>query len=151
MKIIARVGEALQEVFGRITKSAGEASRVIRRQRKFTALSLAKTFVLGFLQNPAASDEELAQMAAQCGAAVTPQAIDQRHTPALVKFLEALFRGATKLVVGSDEALAPILKRFTSVIILDSSTITLPEVMKEPAVKSHSQLLSREARISLGV
>jgi hypothetical protein len=49
----------------------------------------------------------------------------------LVNFLETLFRGATKLVVGSDEALAPILKRFTSVTILDSSTITLPEEMKE--------------------
>lgn len=131
MKITAKVGIALQQVFGKITKSAGEASRVIRRKRKFTVLSLAKTFVLGFLQNPAASDEELAQMAAQCGAAVTPQAIDQRHTPALVEFLETLFRGATRLVVGSDEALAPILKRFTSVTILDSSTITLPEEMKE--------------------
>lgn len=131
MKIIAKVGAALQQVFGEIASAAGEVSEVIRRKRKFTALSLAKTFVLGFLQNPDASDEELAQIAAQCGADVTPQAIDQRHTPALVKYLETLFRGATKLVVGSNEALAPILKRFTSVTILDSSTITLPEEMKE--------------------
>lgn len=131
MKIIAKVGAALQQVFGEIAELADEVSGVIRRKRKFTALSLAKTFVLGFLQNPHASDEELAQMAAQCGADVTPQAIDQRHTPALVKFLETLFRGATKLVVGSNEALAPILKRFTSVTILDSSTITLPVEMKE--------------------
>jgi hypothetical protein len=130
MKIIAKVGAALQQVFGKMAESAGEASGVIRRRRKFTALSLAKTFVLGFLQNPQASDEELAQLAAQCGADVTPQAIDQRHTPALMKFLETLFRGATQLVVSSNEALAPLLKRFTSVTILDSSTITLPEEMK---------------------
>jgi len=131
VKIIAKVGAALQQVFDGIAELAGEASGVIRRKRKFTALSLAKTFVLGFLQNPAASDEELAQMAAQCGAEVTPQAIDQRHTPALVKFLERLFREATKLVVGSDQVLAPILKRFTSVTVLDSSTITLPAEMQE--------------------
>ena len=72
MKIIAEVGAALQQVFGEIAELAGEVSGVIRRKRKFTALSLAKTFVLGFLQNPHASDEELAQMAAQCGADVTP-------------------------------------------------------------------------------
>ena len=131
MKIIARVGDALQQVFGEIAESAGEASGVIRRRRKFTALSLAKTFVLGFLQNSQASDEDLAQMAAQCGAEVTPQAIDQRHTPALVRFLEALLRRAAQVVVGSDRALAPLLKRFTSVTVLDSSTISLPDSMQE--------------------
>lgn len=131
MKIIAKVGNALQQVFGGIAELAGAASGVIRRKRKFNALSLAKTFVLGFLQNPNASDEELAQMAVQCGADVTPQAIDQRHTLALVKFLEQLFRGAAKIAVGADQALAPILERFTSVTVLDSSTITLPEEMKE--------------------
>lgn len=131
MKIIYKVGTALQQVFGGIAELAGEASGVICRKRKFTALSLAKTFVLGFLQNPSATDEELAQIAAQCGAQVTPQAIDQRHTPALIKFLEALFRGTARVVVGSDQVLAPILERFTSVNILDSSTITLPDEMKE--------------------
>src|SRR6202030_2471515 len=34
-------------------------------------------------------------------------------------------------VVGSDQALAPILERFTSVTVLDSSTITLPDSLKE--------------------
>ena len=47
-------------------------------------------------------------------------------TRRLVAFLQQLFRGATKLVVGSDKALAPILERFTNVTMLDSSTITLP-------------------------
>ena len=131
MGIIAKVGGALQEVFGRIAESASRASGVIQRQRKFTACSLAETFVLGFLQNPEASDEALAQMAAQCGAEVTPQAIDQRHTPALVKYLEELFRGAAKVIIGSDKALAPILQRFTNVMLLDSSTVTLPDDMKE--------------------
>jgi hypothetical protein len=131
MGIIAKLGSALQHLFGQNAKMAGQASTVIQRKRKFDEHSLAKTFVLGFLQNPKANDDELAQMAAQCGAAVTPQAIDQRHTPKLMKFLEELFRGATQLVVGSDKALAPILERFTSVTALDSSTITLPDEMKE--------------------
>jgi hypothetical protein len=83
------------------------------------------------LGNPEASDEELAQIAVQGGADVTPQAIDQRHTPKLVKFLKELFCGATKVVVGSDKALAPILERFTSVTVLDSTTITLPDSLQE--------------------
>jgi hypothetical protein len=131
MRIIAKVGAALQQLFGKSVEEAAERSGVIVRKRKFTAVSLARTFVLGFLQNPKASDEELAQMAVQCGAAVTPQAVDQRHTPKLVKFLKELFCRATKLVVRSNRALAPILERFSSVTVLDSSTITLPGIMQE--------------------
>lgn len=131
MGIIAKVGVALQQLFGKIAEEAAETSGVIVRKRKFTSLSLARTFVLGFLQNPNATDEELARIAVQCGADVTPQAIDQRHTPRLVTFVKELFCRATKVVVGSDKALAPILERFSSVIVLDSSTITLPDSMKE--------------------
>ena len=131
MGIIARVGVALQQLFGKVAEEAAQRSGVIVRQRKFTALSLARTFVLGFLRHPAASDEALAQMAVQCGVAVTPQAIEQRHTPKLVKFLQELFGAATKLVIGSDKALAPLLERFPSVTVLDSSTITLPDSLQE--------------------
>jgi hypothetical protein len=131
MGILAKVGAALQQLFGEVTQTAAEQSGVIERTRKFTALSLARTFVLGFLHNPKASDEKLAQIAVQCGAEVTPQAIEQRHTPKLVDFLQKLFCGATQLVVGSDKALAPILERFTSVTMLDSSTITLPDEVQE--------------------
>jgi hypothetical protein len=130
MGIVVKVGEALQRLLGEIAETAAAESGVIQRTRKFTALSLARTFVLGFLQTPTASDEKLAQMAVQCGAAVTPQAIEQRHTPQLVDFLERLFRGATQLVVGSNQALAPILERFTTVTVLDSSTISLPDEMQ---------------------
>ena len=131
MKIVAKVGPAVQRLFGKIAQTAAEASGVIVRLRKFDGRSLAQTFVLGFLQNPEASDEELAQIAAQCGADVTPQAVDQRHSPALVKFLEELFRGGVKEIVGSAKALAPILERFTNVTLLDSSTIALPDSMQE--------------------
>jgi hypothetical protein len=129
--IIARAGVALQTLLGPLAEQAAQVSEVITRRRKFTALSLARTFVLGFLQKPMASDEELARMAAQAGTAVTPQAIEQRHTPKLVRFLKELFCLATKQVVAADKALAPLLKRFNSVILMDSSTITLPACQQE--------------------
>lgn len=131
MGILAKVGESLQRLLGENAQTAAEESGVIQRLRKFTSLSLARTFVLGYLQNPNASDEQLAQMAVQCGAAVTPQAVEQRHTQRLVDFLQRLFQAATKMAVGSDKAVAPILERFTSVTVIDSSTITLPDEMQE--------------------
>src|SRR5437764_763244 len=70
MGILAKVGGALQRLFGQVAQIAADESGVIQRTRKFDPLSLARTFVLGFLQDPNASDEKLAQMAGQCGAAV---------------------------------------------------------------------------------
>ncbi len=131
MGILAKVGAALQSLFGSCAQEAADVSGVIVRQRKFTAVSLARTFVLGFLRHPKASVEQLAQMAVQCGAEVTPQAIEQRHSPKLVQFLKELFCRATKQVVGSSKTLAPLLERFTSVTLLDSSTITLPDGLEE--------------------
>ena len=131
MEIIAKVGKALQQLFGKIAEETAEASAVIIRKRKFTAQSLAQTFVLGFLRNPQASHEELAQIAVEIGVEVTPQAIEQRFTPKLATFLKELFCKATQMVIGSDKALAPILERFSSVTVLDSSTIALPDSMQE--------------------
>jgi hypothetical protein len=131
MRILAKVGAALQRLFGDLAEAAAKESGVIKRVRKFSALSLARTFVLGALQHPRSSDEDLAQFAVQCGVDVTPQAIEQRHTPKLVAFLQILFRKAAEVIVGSRQALAPLLERFASVIVLDSSTITLPDEAKE--------------------
>jgi hypothetical protein len=131
MGIIAKVGVALQGLFGEIAEDASKTSGVIVRKRKFSGVSLARTFVLGFLHNPQASDEELAQIAVQCGVDVTPQAIEQRYSPKLVTFLKELFCRATRVIVGSDKALAPLLERFTSVTVLDSSTIVLPDSQQQ--------------------
>ncbi len=131
MAIITRVGSALQRLFGPAAQEAADVSGVIRRQRKFTALSLARTFVLGFLRHPEASDEQLARMAVQCGTDVTPQAVEQRHSPRLVHFLRELFGRATRLAVGSEKALAPVPERFASVILLDSSTSALPDGQRD--------------------
>ncbi len=105
----------MQRLFGEVAREAADESGVIKRTRIFTPISLAKTFVLGFLQNPRASDEKLAQMAAQCGAAVTPQAIEKRHTPQMVAFMKKLFCEAAKIIVKSDKALEPLLERFEEV------------------------------------
>jgi len=127
MESIAKVGAALQDLFGTVVDKAAEASGVIKRQRKFSAMSLAKTFILGFLAKPDATDEDLAQMAVQVGADVSPQAIEQRYTPQMEQFLKGMYSEAIQIVVGSDKALAPILERFSSVDVQDSSTIVLPD------------------------
>lgn len=149
MLIIARVGAAIQRLLGPVAESAAERCGVIERKRKFTATTLLQTFVLGFLKNPKATDEELAQMAVQCGIEVTPQAIEQRHSPKLVAYLQEVFQTGAKTVVGSDRALAPILERFPTVSVLDGSTLGLPDSMHKEYAGCGGSYDSNKAALKL--
>jgi hypothetical protein len=130
MGIIAKVSAALQSLVGTMAEEVALDHPVVLRRRKFTTSTLAQTFIFGFLARPRASDEELAQMAALCGVAVTAQAVEQRFTPRLAGFLEALFRRASRQAIGSSKRLAPLLDRFAAVLVLDSSTVTLPDTLR---------------------
>lgn len=131
MTIRARVAHAIHQLLGPHVQQVNRDHPVVRRQRVLTPISLARIVTLGFLHHPNATDEQLAQVAAQVGTPVTPQAIDQRHTPRLVAFLENLVRVAITTRVAADTTLAPLLERFSAVILLDSSTMVLPDDQKD--------------------
>lgn len=130
MGIIAKVSAALQALVGAMAEEVARDHPVVLRRRKFTTSTLAQTFVLGFLARPRASDEELAQMAALRGVAVTAQAVGQRFTGRTADFLEALFRRAARQAVASPRRLAPLLERFAAVLVLDSTAVALPDALR---------------------
>lgn len=131
MDMIVRAATALQNVFGACADVANEVSKVIQRQRKFTPQALAQAFVLALLQNPRANCEDIASMAAAGGMLVSHQAVEQRYSPRLVEFFKVLFQQMTRQAMSSDTALAPLLERFTEVILIDSSVVTLPDSQEE--------------------
>ena len=131
MSTVANVVAALQGLLGGLADRAAKETGVIQRVRKFTARTLARTMICGFLQKPGASDEDLAQIAAQCGVEITTQGVADRFTPRPESFLETLARKAMVCVVESNQVLAPLLERFTEVRIIDSSTTTLPESQEQ--------------------
>ena len=131
MAIVAKVASLFESVLGPMAEEVAREVPVVKRRRKFSAASLARTFVFGFLANPRASDEDLARMAARCGVEVTTQAVEQRFTPTTADFLEALFRRAYRQRVEADRVLAPLLERFPAVDLLDSTQIALPDELKD--------------------
>ncbi len=131
MAIVAKVASLVETLLGPLAEEVAREVPVVKRRRKFSAATLAQTFILGFLAKPRASDEDLARMAARCGVEVTTQAVEQRLTPAMVDFLEALFRRASRLRVQADRILAPLVERFPAVLILDSTSLALPDELKD--------------------
>jgi len=63
------------------------------------------------------------------GAHVTPQAVEQRVTPALLDSLRQLWQAAVKCVVTSEARVTPLLAKFTQVLIGDSTTIGLTDAL----------------------
>jgi IS4 transposase len=131
MAIVARIASLVDTLLGSLAEEVAREIPVVKRRRKFTPATLARTFILGFLAKPRASDEDLARMAVRCGVDVSTQAVEQRSTQVMADFLEALFRRASRQRVRADRALAPLVERFPAVHILDSTSIALPDELKD--------------------
>lgn len=127
MRIVAQVAAAMQAVFGTSIDDLARVTRCVRRQRKFSGASLAKTLVLTVLLRPAAKNRDYQAMAAKMGVHVTEEAIDHRFTDELVLFLEGILQQAVAQALAGKAASTPLLEKFSDVQIGDSTTVTLPD------------------------
>ena len=129
MEMVSRTAVVLQGLLTTVAEEVGRRCGLIQRQREFTASSLVTTFVLGFLRHPRPRWDQLAWVARERGANVTPQAVEQRVTPALRDTLHGVWRKAIKCVVMADDRAQSLLRRFTRVLIGDSTTIPLGDAL----------------------
>ena len=74
MTTCREVAAALRTTLTCAADEAVTATRFVRRRSKLTGARFAQTLVFGWLANPGASLEELAQTAATLGLAICPQA-----------------------------------------------------------------------------
>lgn len=127
MSIVRAVADALQRALGEPLDQLARDCGVVRRRRKFSGATLARTLVLTLLRRPRARPEDYADTASLLGVEVTPRAISKRFTPALVEFLRAALDRLLAEVIAADPVLTPTLARFNGVYLGDSTTIPLPE------------------------
>lgn len=129
MVTIAQLGQTLRTLFTSTAEAVGRSSGFVQRRSKLDGAALAQTLVFGFLADPQATLEELAQTAAAVGVPISPQGLDQRCGEAAAGFLEQLLAAAVREVVAADPVAIPLLARFPAVLLLDSSTIVLPDAL----------------------
>jgi hypothetical protein len=102
-----------------------------QRSSPLAGAALLQTVVLSCLAHPEPTVEDYAQVATALDHPVTPQAIDQRFTPALAQALEALLAQAARAAFARHPATATVLSRFDAVEVQDSSAITLPDCLED--------------------
>jgi hypothetical protein len=123
---VPELADALQGVFTTDADDAARATGFIRRTRKLSGATFVQALTFGWLANPHASLGELAELAADLGADLSPQALDQRLTAPAAHCLSQVLQAALLRLVQADPAAAGLLDRFRGVYVRDCSTITLP-------------------------
>lgn len=126
---ISQVARTMREVLTTIADAAAKATQFVQRTSRLGGATFSQTLVFGFLGNPQASLEELTQTAATLGVSITPQALEQRFTPAAAACFEHVLRAAITRVIAADPVAIPLLERFAAVWVQDSSTIVLPDAL----------------------
>src|SRR5690242_15086737 len=113
----------LQEQATALARSTG----LIVRQRKLSGASLASLLILGWLHDPQASLDALAQFASSLQVDISAQGLDQRFTLPAAVFFKALFEVALTQLVMADPVAIPLVQRFSAVELEDSTSIRLPD------------------------
>jgi Transposase DDE domain len=126
MASVSRVATALQDVFITTATHAAAATGCVQRRRKFTGASLCQALVFGWLAQPEATLVELCQSAAACGVQIAPQSLNERFTEQLSTTLERVLGAAIEQVLHADPVAIPLLTRFGSVCVQDTTVVTLP-------------------------
>ncbi len=131
MAIIPHLSQTMQTLLTTTTETIAAALAYVKRpdRAKFTPSTLVQTLVYGWLAHPTATVEQLAQMADRVGVDVSPQAIDRRFTDATTDLLRTVLSASMQQVVAADPVAIPLLQRFTSVRVHDSTTISLPDAL----------------------
>jgi hypothetical protein len=117
----------MQVVLTTVAEAAARAVGFVRRCRKWTGALFVQTPVLGWLGTPQASLSELTQVAAKRGAGVSPQGLAQRFGEPAARLLERVLSAAIEQVIAAEPVAVPLLRRFTGVVVLDSSAVALPD------------------------
>ena len=132
MTSVAQVAERLQFIVEERACELARETTCVKRLRKFSGADLVQMLVFGFQQHPHASLEDLASTVAIREVLVTDSAVDKRFTPACARLLHAVLEELTSVVVeATQEVPIRLLRRFSAVILQDSSSITLPDELVE--------------------
>jgi Transposase DDE domain len=123
---VQHLAAVLQPLFTTEADGLARATGFVRRRRKVSGASFLQALVFGWLHDPHAPLDALADAAGHGGRRVTPQALGQRLTPAAAAFLKAVFAAATRRVVEAAPERIPLVRRFAGVYVEDCTTAALP-------------------------
>ena len=122
-------GQSLHTLLTDLANQLGRASGFVQRRSKLTGSLFAQAFVLGCLEEPAATLNNLVQVCHELGVEITEAGFQQRIDAQAVAFLGQLLQAWVTRFRQQRPLDDTVLRHFTQVNLLDSTEITLPAAL----------------------
>ena len=127
MESLPQLVDTLQTILEEEANELARDSGFVVRERELSGADFAQTLIFGWLQEPDVSLDGLTQIAARREVTISASGLCQRFTEAAARFLRRLLERFTQVHLEAEAAPVPLLKRFTAVILEDSSYLRVPE------------------------
>jgi hypothetical protein len=128
---VTQVMEQYQSILeGEVNDIAYETG-MLKRQGKIDIATLVQSLIFGYWQNPDLRLSGLAQIGGRREVYVTESAISQRFTPECANMLHRIVQRLAEVRLESERVDIPLLKQFSSVIVEDSTVVSLPPELAE--------------------
>ena len=129
---LSEVAPQLQTLFTADAERAARDSDLVRRRRKLSGPAFAQALVFAWLDNPAATVDELVTSLARAGVLLKSQSLEGRFTPQAAEFFRLLLcKALDKVVARARPRALGLLRLFRGVFLLDSTLISLPAVLAD--------------------
>ena len=127
MSSVAQIEEALQQILQEDAPQLARETGFIQRERNLTGADFAQLLIFGWMQHADSTLGQLAQLASVRGAMISPPGLSQRFSREAADFLYALLQRMTAQPIRAEAVQVPLLRRFSAVVVEDSTQILLPD------------------------
>ena len=130
MRTITQVSKAMQEVLVEKANKLADETGFMERERVLRGSSFVRGLVSGWQTNPKSSLESLSQAVGNAGTPISRQGLAYRFDGKAVVFLKAVLETSMEVAVQAMPVSKGLLSRFSSVDLVDSSIISLPNSLQ---------------------
>jgi Transposase DDE domain len=132
MSTVTQVKDLLQRVLGPRADELARETQFVRRKRNLDGSDFVQGLVFGYLHQANATSEEIMQIMQRREVDISAPGLSQRFTQSAAEFLQRMMQEVIKEQIQAEQpAPAELLGRFDAVIVEDSTTIKLPDKLKD--------------------
>jgi Transposase DDE domain len=131
METIPYLAEKMQQVLYTKANELAWETGFMERERILTGSSFVVGLVSAWQSDPDVSLAGLSQAIGNAGTPISRQGVDERFSAAAVRFMRAMVSESLKVVMSGVAVSAGIVARFSTVELVDSSVITLPNELSD--------------------
>lgn len=128
---VSKIAGTITQFFGKTTTKLGRETKFIERDSKLTAPLFVEALISASLSGTKVSIEEMCRFLKHKKTHITKQGLNKRFNKESSDFLKELFNEALQKFTVEQIQVFDLLKPFSGIKILDSSSIELPSSLKE--------------------